>query len=127
MLRCTPPLCGGSQRGALGQTVPHVPQYDVRPSHSSKPLNPTMENNALLARLSSATPSTSRGVRPAGSFRISQISLSVRILNVLSRAVAMASLAGSKNAYMLRESRQPESRSAPVSDVGHGKHESWQG
>src|ERR1700675_3864677 len=102
MLPCTPPLCGGRQRGALGDvvvdsTAPHVPQYDVRPSHSSKPLNPTTENNALLARLSSATPSTSRGVRPAASFRISQISLSVRILNILSRALAMAPLAAPKN------------------------------
>src|ERR1700730_9586263 len=109
------------------QAAPHVPQYDVPPSHSSNPLNPTTENNALSARLSSATPSTSRGARPAGSFRISPISLSVRILNVLSRAVAMASLCGSTNAYMLRERRQQQSRTGPSSAVGQGEHESWQG
>src|SRR6267378_7072601 len=86
------------------QAAPHVPQYDVPPSHSSNPLNPTTENNALSGRLSSATPSTPRGVGPTASFRISPISLSVRILN-LSRAVAMDFLAGSKNAHMLRESR----------------------
>src|ERR1700730_9900014 len=123
-------------------TAPHVPQYGGSvPSHSSyvsedaglelnssstprKPLNPTAENNALLARLPSATPSTFRGVRPAVSFRISEISLSVRILNALSRTVAIDfSLACSKNAYMLRESRQHNSRSVPRSDVGRGKYE----
>src|ERR1700730_8964368 len=113
MLPCTSPLRGGSERGARSgmlssiQAAPHVPQYEVPPSHSSKPLNSTTENNELSARLSSATPSTSRGVGPAASFRISQISLSLRILNALSRAVAMDSLAGSNNAHMLRESRQP--------------------
>src|ERR1700721_544155 len=106
MLPCTSPLRGGSERGARSgvlsstQAASHVPQYEVPPSHSS-------ENNELSARLSSATPSTARGVGPAASFRISQISLSVRILNAVSRAVPMDSLAASNNPHILRESRPP--------------------
>ena len=66
-------------------------------------VRPETENNEVLARLSLAT---SWGVGAAVSARISLISLSERILNVLLSAVAITlPFAGSEYACMLRENR----------------------